>query len=88
MRFGSSMATGDYDADGFTDLAVGAPDSTIAQKRAAGGVAVIYGSRTGLNLARRQFLTQDTDGVPGSAEREDTFGSTLDRRRLRPRQGR
>jgi hypothetical protein len=43
--FGSALAMGDFNGDGFTDLAVGAPFETIDGEFAAGAVSVLYGTR-------------------------------------------
>ncbi len=54
--WGLSLAAGDFDADGFDDLAIGAPyeDVSVSDQ---GGVTVLYGSATGLVTAGMQFLT-------------------------------
>jgi hypothetical protein len=44
-RFGASLASGDFDKDGYTDLAVGAP----GKGRDPGSVAVVFGSDRGLS---------------------------------------
>lgn len=47
--FGWSMATGDLNADGHLDLAVGAPGEVIgARTFTSGAVTVLYGSSGGL----------------------------------------
>jgi len=46
--FGAAVAVGDFDADGFDDVAVGAPAATVDGQRAAGEVVVLYGSAAGL----------------------------------------
>ncbi len=42
-RFGSAVAVGDLDADGFEDLAVGAPDAGSGNSVARGEVSVYFG---------------------------------------------
>lgn len=49
----------------------------MAGQRAAGYVAVVYGSRRGLNPAKRLVLSQNTDGVPGEATATARFGTSL-----------
>lgn len=44
-RFGRALAAGDFDGNGFDDLAVGAPDRDDAAAGAdVGGAAVLYGN--------------------------------------------
>ncbi len=49
-RFGSSVTTGDFDADGFDDLAVGVPAEKVGSADGAkmeGAVTVLYGGAAG-----------------------------------------
>jgi hypothetical protein len=77
--FGGSLAAGDFNGDGFADLAVGAPATTVgpSYNAGAGAVSVIYGSPTGLSAAGNQYWTQDTAGIKGMPCREDLFGAAL-----------
>ncbi|WP_433191025.1 FG-GAP-like repeat-containing protein [Actinoallomurus sp. CA-150999] len=68
---------GDFNGDGYPDLAIGAPDATVGKAAKAGAVAVAYGSKNGLSTARRQVISQNSAGVPGTAEKGDHFGSAL-----------
>src|SRR5207302_7476375 len=81
----SGIVKGDFNGDGFADLAIGVPEkdtpSTVAN---SGAVIVIYGSADGLvappNLSlipRIQFWSQNSPGVPGASEPSDHFGSAL-----------
>ena len=47
-RFGSAIAAGNFNGDGFTDLAVGVPGEDLGSASDAGLVQVFYGSNTGL----------------------------------------
>src|SRR5918995_1288864 len=75
--FGFALAAGDFDNDGFADLAVGAPFESVGAIEAAGAVNVLYGSAGGLSGAGSQLFSQDTAGVPGTAEAFDIFGFAL-----------
>ena len=76
-RFGWALAFGDFNHDGFADLAAGAPGEKVSAFGAAGAVSVLYGSAGGLTTTGGQLFTQDTPGVPGSPELLDTFGWSL-----------
>ena len=67
----------DFNGDGYRDLATAATGATVAGKAYAGAVVVNYGSAKGLSAARRTVLTQNSTGVPGTAEKEDRFGTAL-----------
>jgi hypothetical protein len=66
----------DFNNDGFGDLAVGVPGEDLGTAADAGAVGVLYGSAGGL-VSDGRVLTQDTAGVPGTAEDGDGFGSAL-----------
>src|SRR5690348_8860073 len=44
---------GDFNGDGYRDLAIGAPNAKVGKAAKAGAVAVAYGSKKGLSTARR-----------------------------------
>lgn len=75
--FGSALMAGDFDGDGFADLAIGSPGDKVSTLPGAGGVNVLFGSATGLSAVRDQYFTQDTDGILGAAAAGDAFGSVL-----------
>lgn len=74
--FGRSMAVGDFNGDGFGDLAVGVPSEEEGVST-AGAVNVIYGSAAGLTSAGNQFLSQNSPGIAGTSEEDDAFGWSL-----------
>jgi hypothetical protein len=76
-QFGSSVAMGDFDGNGFRDLAVGAPRENLSNQSDAGAVNVLYGSATGLTSTGDEFWNQDSDGVNGKVEVDDWFGTSL-----------
>ncbi|MFJ8507705.1 FG-GAP repeat protein [Streptomyces avermitilis] len=72
-----SGLTGDFNGDGFGDIAFAAPYAKVGDQTMAGYVAVVYGGATGLDPAKRTVIDQSSAGVPGTPEAEDTFGSAL-----------
>ena len=74
--FGSALAAGDFDGDGFDDLAVGAPGETVGSV-SAGAVNVIYGSANGLRPGGDQLWHQDSPEISEVAEEADNFGWAL-----------
>jgi hypothetical protein len=76
-RFGSALATGDFDGDGFGDLAIGAWSEGIGSTAAAGGVNVLYGSDGGLAVANSQGWNQNTVGTGEVAGPLYYFGKAL-----------
>jgi len=77
--FGQSLATGDFNQDGYDDLAIGVPYEDVRDIVDAGAVHVLYGSLTGLSATSvpDQFWHQDRPGIPERAEYLDSFGYTL-----------
>jgi hypothetical protein len=77
-HFGTAVAMGDFNGDGYQDVAVGAPGEDVDGHEDAGAVTVIYGSPDGLfNSKYNQTWTQDSQGVPGVANVGDRFGQSL-----------
>jgi FG-GAP repeat len=76
-NFGSALATGDFNQDGFADLAIGVPDEDFGAIQGGGAVNVLYGTPTGLSGTGSQLFTQDSPGVGSAAEDFDFFGSPL-----------
>jgi FG-GAP repeat protein len=77
--FGSSAAAGDFNNDGFDDLAIGIPSEDVGTVADAGAMEVLYGSSAGLQASAPddQYWNQDSSGVKGSAEADDRFGTSL-----------
>ncbi|MEO7117691.1 MAG: VCBS repeat-containing protein [Candidatus Limnocylindrales bacterium] len=69
-HFGRSLATGDFDDDGYGDLAVGVPGEDFGGMTDAGIIQVIYGSPTGL-IAAGAF------SFPNDRASGDQFGSAM-----------
>ncbi len=72
--FGQALAAGDFDGDGYDDLAVGAPGDRSSGASGAGAVDVLYGSAAGLAAREGARFDQDAEGVRDGAEPDDAFG--------------
>jgi FG-GAP repeat len=72
--FGWALAAGDFNHDGFADLAAGAPAEAVGSRVFAGAVSVLPGSPGGLTGTGGQLFTENSPGVPGIAETFDQFG--------------
>ncbi len=68
---------GDFNGDGYPDLAVGAPGEDVGSATDAGAVNVIYGSGGGLSDAGNQSFTQDDLGGGETAAGGDRFGAAV-----------
>jgi hypothetical protein len=68
MLGGSVASAGDINGDGFTDVVIGAPWTTVGDQALAGTASVLHGSPTGLDPAAARVLV-----LEGAAMR-DFFG--------------
>jgi hypothetical protein len=74
---GSALAVGDFDGDGFADLAIGAVGEHNGETGGAGGLVVVRGSASGVTTTGSVHLDQSSPGVPGTLEQGDLFGGAL-----------
>ncbi|RVU18277.1 hypothetical protein EOT10_32385 [Streptomyces antnestii] len=77
---GSSVAVGDYNADGYADVLSGAPgeDITRTSNRSNAGTSLLFkGSSAGLTGTGAVAVSEDEPGVPGSSETDDKLGSAV-----------
>ena len=74
--FGDPLAIGDFDCDGFDDLAVGTPEEDYVDVLNSGAVSVHYGGPAGLGNDIDGF-TQSMDTVPGDASIANRFGTAV-----------
>jgi len=79
----TSLAAGDFNGDGYVDLAMGCPGRDVGVTLEGGGaldagrVIVLYGSGSGLTATGRQSFTQATAGVPDTIEQGDNCGASV-----------
>jgi hypothetical protein len=76
-RWARTLVMGDFDADGFADLAVAAYNESLGSKVGAGEASILYGSSAGLTAVGNQFWTQDSPGILDVAEGDDLLGRSL-----------
>lgn len=78
-RFGSVVAAGDFNGNGYADLAIGSPaKDLIPPAYEAGAVHILYGTRHGLTSRGSQYLTEDSPGLAGGgAQLGVFFGAAL-----------
>ncbi len=79
--FGASVSVGDYNADGYADALAGAPGEDLVRSGVnyanAGDAILVRGSASGLTGSGSVAVSEDTSGVPGTAEAGDLFGSSV-----------
>ncbi|WP_214408963.1 FG-GAP repeat protein [Sphaerisporangium fuscum] len=71
-QFGAAVAAGDFDGDGRDELAIGAPGDDVGTTSGGGSVTI-----ADLRARQAGVYTQNSPGVPGAAERWDSFGAAL-----------
>jgi disulfide bond formation protein DsbB len=72
--FGTSLGIGDFDGDGYADVAVGVNSEDVGKNENAGAVNVLYGSSLGLTSKNNQMWHQNSPGILDSCETDDYFG--------------
>src|SRR4029077_13682084 len=75
-RFGMSLSNGDYDGDGYSDLAIGVPYDLVNGVK-AGAVQVLYGSADGPTAGGQPVWNQSHTGIADAPEAGDNFGWSL-----------
>ena len=73
---GAAVAVGDFDGDGYVDLAIGVPGEGQNGLDKVGALHAIYGRASGLSSAGAQFWHQGIAGMAGSLQEGDGFGSS------------
>ncbi|MEO8196498.1 MAG: FG-GAP repeat protein [Thermoanaerobaculia bacterium] len=76
--FGGALAVGDFDGDGYPDLAVGAPGEDFGGVQSSGALSIYYGAPGGLGGAGSiQGIVQGAGTIPGTLAQFVYFGRTL-----------
>jgi|GEM_PF-584034 len=73
--FGGAVAAGDFNNDGYDDLAIGIPMKDVLGKSDAGAVQILYGTPSGLVIAGNHLITRDSIGQTSAAG--DRFAQAL-----------
>lgn len=76
-HFGEALAIGDFDGNGYYDLAVGIPYEDIGTITNAGALHIIYGTASGLDPAGNEIFYEGINGIPGTPETSDYFAKSL-----------
>jgi len=76
--FGSFLAAGDYNGDGFDDLAIGVPREDFGAVNNCGAVHVLYGSAELLKSTGSQLWHQDIAGIVDEVDDGEAFGASLE----------
>ena len=76
-RYMLATVMGDFNGDGFDDLAVGSPYEDVGTKSDAGAVNIIFGAPAGITTAGNRWIHQDSAGIAGVAGPGDRFGWAL-----------
>ncbi|MDI6857495.1 MAG: FG-GAP repeat protein [Dehalococcoidia bacterium] len=66
--------SGDFNNDGYDDLAVGVPGEDVGATADVGVASITYGSASGLQAGGNRMWYQGLDGIQGAAEAGDSFG--------------
>ena len=75
--FGQSVASCDFDNDGYADLAVSSPLEAIGTTEGAGMLTVHYGGSGGIYDATTESFDEDTAGYPGTVAKDEIFAYSL-----------
>ncbi len=81
--FGSSVAAGDFNNDGYDELAIGVPGETLFDVSddvvsRGGQVHILQGSSAGLTTNGSQMIREfSAENLNAKAEEQDEFGTTL-----------
>jgi hypothetical protein len=75
---GETLVAGDFNDDGFDDLAAGSPwEGAAGAGSGSGGVWVAPSGAGGLRFDAIAHITQDSPGIPGVSEPHDQFAGAL-----------
>jgi hypothetical protein len=76
-EFGFSLAVGDFNGDGYADLAIGSPFDHVGNVHDTGDLFVLYGGPSGLNLTGNQLWNLQASGTPHFSAKHDHWTYSL-----------
>lgn len=76
-EMGTALAAGDFDCDGYDDLAIGMPLEDLVQGDDAGRILVLRGGPEGITAEDDVTWGQNSPVIADEAEPNDRFGSVL-----------
>lgn len=76
-RFGETLTVGDFNTDGYDDLAVGSPFEDWGAAVDAGCIQVYYGTASGLGMSDSDGFAAGVGGMSGTGEDDDLLGFAL-----------
>ena len=75
-NFGQALAGGDFNRDGYLDLAIGVPGKTVNTITNAGSITILWGASGGYTGSNSTYWDQTSLGT-NIAETGDRFGAAL-----------
>jgi hypothetical protein len=75
--FATALVIGDFNGDGFDDLAAGAPGVNTSGVVDSGALVVLYGTAAGISITGRQIWHKGSPGIPGELGVDEEFGAGL-----------
>ncbi len=76
-NFSDDLVGGDFDGDGFDDLAIGIENEGVNNAERTGAVALLHGGQHGLRTSNDVFLHQNSPGIPNGNEDFDLWGNEV-----------
>ncbi|MEM7116055.1 MAG: hypothetical protein AAF614_26680 [Chloroflexota bacterium] len=78
-QFGEQLTSGDFDGDGYTDLAIAVPYESLEDQgiEETGAVNILYGGPNGLTTINDLILYLGLNGVDGTPADNQYFGAAL-----------
>lgn len=76
-HLGNALAVGDFDDDGYDDLAIGLRGQVVDGQSGAGAVMVVYGTAGGLAAPGARLFDRSNDGLTFAPRESDRYGWAL-----------